>query len=153
MRNFLTIYALASLLALSHALPEPTPAPTLLRARDDTDDRIESSLSDAIRSATSVLADHPDDASSVLSQLSEQYTSIAGEATGCDSRWARITNAVGEFDDGILDGIRNVADEIFGDGDDECEEKRDTNENAASSNGVIGFGVAGAALLGLAAAV
>lgn len=153
--NISTLAFLASLTAFAHALPEAAPAPTLFR-RDDEDDRIESSLSDALASATSALADHPEDASSVMSQLSAQYTSIAGEATGCDSRWAQITNAVGEFDDGILDGVRNLADEIFGDDDDdECKRAvDDDDDNEASSaraNSVVGFGVAGAALLGLAA--
>lgn len=154
--NISTIAFLASLSASAHALPEAAPAPTLFK-RDDEDDRIESSLSDALASATSALADYPEDASSVMSQLSAQYTSIAGDATGCGSSWARITNAVGEFDDGILDGVRNVADGIFGDDDDECKEDDndddddENEESGARANSVVGFGIIGAGLLGVAA--
>merc|ERR1711939_595391 len=144
---------LASATALAHALPETTPAPTLMVRQDR--DEIESSLSDAVASATSALADHPDDTSSILSDLREQYTSIEGDATGCGSDWARITNAIDEFDDGFLDGIFNVADEIFGDGDDECEieaRAQDGNEEngAASSRAMALWGAAGAVFLAVA---
>lgn len=124
MRNFLTIYTLAlssSHLAIAHALPEVSPAPTALTRRDDRDDRIESSLSSLVSSATSALGEDPDEASSILSELREQYTSIAGEATGCGSSWARITNTIDEFDEGFFDGVFNVVDEIFSDGD-ECRD-------------------------------
>jgi hypothetical protein len=136
MRTFIPLALLAT---LSTAL---TPTPTPLAKRDN-DDRIESSLSSLASSATSALDAHPSDASSILSELREQYTSIAGQATGCGSSWARITDAVGEFDEGFFDGVRNVVDEIFGD-DDECK------ENAATAN-TVAYGIIGAGLLGVAA--
>ena len=138
MRNIiLTVLAIT---ALFYARTVVASSPTALSRRDEND--ISSRLSSLVSSATHALDEEPLEATSILSELRERYASIAGEATGCGSSWSRVTNAVGEFDDGIFDGIANLADEIFGDGD-ECEN--------AASKGTIAYGIVGAGLLGVAA--
>lgn len=53
---------------------------------------------------------------------------------------------MGEFDDGIFDGIANLADEIFGDGDRDGE-----CESSSATRRTVAMGIVGAGLLGVAA--
>lgn len=155
MRNVLAISALAfstTLIGIVYASPSPhsyfAPSPTALFKRDWDDDQRSQDFSKALASATSVLAEHPSDASSIYSELRQEYGTILDDATGCDSsRWARVTNAISDIgDDGLIDGIGDVVDGLFGDDDDDDE---CSNENAGSksSAGVACFGALAAALL------
>ena len=139
----------ASPSALSHFAPAPTAAPPPYIKRDwESDYQRSQEFSDALASATSALAEHPSDASSIYSVLHEEYNTLLGSATGCDSsRWARVTDAIGSVDDdGLIDGIGNVFDGLFGDDDDQDE---CSNENAGvgSSASVACFGALATALL------
>lgn len=141
--------------AITGALPNTTPPPTTFLKRDLDSASLSCEMSEALASATSALAEHPTDAPSIYSGLREQYGIILDDATGCDSsRWARVTNAVGEFREDPIDGILNVADEIFGDDDDdECGDtsRREENSGLKRSTGVAYFAAVGAVLLAITA--
>jgi hypothetical protein len=142
-----TVHASSS--TLPHFAPVPTPTPTPYVKRDwESDYQRSQSFSDALASATSALAEHPSDASSIYSELREEYGTILGGATGCDSsRWARVTDAIGGIDDdGLIDGIGNVFDGLFGD-EDEQDDCYNENAGAMSSASVACFGALAAALL------
>lgn len=173
MRNLMVVSTLAlstTLFTTTYALPEaypnPTPAPTAIFRRDSDDDA--SRVSEALASATSAIAERPSDASSIVSELREDYGTILDQATGCDSsRWARITGAVGDFDEDFGDGLRDLVDGIFDGDDEECEDNRDDGDDddddndslleevldngGMRSNGVTFFGAMGVALLAGAA--
>ena len=161
MRNMLatsTLALSAALLVTVHASPSTlspfapisTPTPTPYVKRDwESDYQRSQDFSDALASATSALAEHPSDASSIYSELREEYGTILGGATGCDSsRWARVTDAIGGIDDdGLIDGIGNVFDGLFGDDDEDQDECYNENAGVMSSASVACFGALAAALL------
>ena len=158
MRNMLatsTVALSAALLVTVHASPStfphftPAPTPTPYVKRDwESDYQRSQDFSKALASATSALAEHPSDASSIYSELREEYGTILGGATGCDSsRWTRVTDAIGGIDDnGLIDGIGNVFDGLFGD-DDEQNDCYNENVGAMGSASVACFGALAAALL------
>lgn len=141
-----------TLIGTSYASPETlsyfAPSPTQFLKRDSDDDQRSQDFSEALASATSVLAKHPSDASSIYSELREEYGTILDGATGCDSsRWARVTSAMGDIDeDGLIDGVGNVLDGLFGDDDDRDECSSEENAGAMSSASVACFGALAAAL-------
>ena len=170
MRNLLALSTLAfsTLIATTYALPEafpkPTPPPTAFNKRQSDEDA--SRVSEALASATSAIAEHPSDASyasSIVSDIEEHYGTILDQATGCDSsRWARITDAIGNFDDDFGDGLRDLFDGIFDNDDDDCDDDDNNDDDdglideifddaGAKSAGVAFFGALGAALLASAA--
>jgi hypothetical protein len=157
MHSMLFISTLAfstTLIGSVYAFPSATsrfaPAPTSLLKRDSDDSQRSHDFSEALASATSALVAHPSDASSIYSELHEDYSNILSDATGCDSsRWARVTDAISDIgDDGLIDGIGDVVDGLFGDNDDDDEDEC-SSENAGnmSSASVACFGAFAVALL------
>ena len=156
-----TIALSTALLTTASALPSHTPAPTAFVKRDSDDDA--SRVSEALASATSAIAENPDDASSIVSDLSREYGTILDQATGCDSsRWARITDAVGNLDDDFFDGVGDIFDGIFDNDDDECNDDNNDDDDGGlideifdngglKSSSVAFCGAMGAALLAGAA--
>lgn len=149
MHNMLVTSTLAfstTLIGTAYPFPEAlsqfAPAPTSYLKRDSDDYRRNQDLSDALASATSALAEHPTRASSIYDELREEYGTILGDFTGCDSsRWARVTNAIGDIDeDGLIDGIENIVDGLFGDDDEEDECSNEENAGAMSSASIACFG-------------
>ena len=139
MRSFILVSTLAFstvLSATTHALPEATPRPTAFLKRDSDDDARR--VSEALASATSAIAAHPSDASSIVSELRDEYGTILDRATGCDSsRWARITGAIDDLDEDFGDGLRGILDGIFDgdDDDDECEDDNDDDDDDDGDDG------------------